>query len=332
MNIDKTNKVIILPAQPKSECSIEYKIINLPTSNLTSTKPYLVDSDSIYELNTILGNNTAYQLPTSGDAVKSYIFEPEDPSIEGGLLQSSKTIITSPFNFTYLLISIFHTHQEKFRNTFKTIDDIRDSLESLGEYTWVYDVPERIYLLSLDSICESIIEGNQERFYKYSVNKAMDWVNGKVTALSNFIFEEKGNSIMRKIQLELNDPTSIEGHIDEEVLQNTVMCYAIDYVCFSYLCKGVREVLVENLKYDFTKMETYLAEIKKKQRDLQIVDANMNEVNQTTSNANKTNIKDHNQNRNRNQSKNTQQLKRKKPVQKVAVGKGALDGFFKKKT
>ncbi|KAI5959162.1 uncharacterized protein KGF55_005505 [Candida pseudojiufengensis] len=330
MNIDKDTRVIILPKlaneseKTDTNQTQEYKIINLPTpSDLTKFKSYLIyeKSNKIYELNIIKGENSSITLK-NGDAVKSIIIESIDPQLNGGggggVLQSANIIIGSAFNFTFLLISIFERHVENFNNLFKTIEDIRDSLSSL-EGDWIYEINYDIYKQNLNNICDEILE-NDTLFYKYCSRKSIEWINNKILSLQNYILtSSNNNTILRKIILELNDSTQLNHIIDENLIKQNSLIYSIDYICDSYL-PFMKEKLIDYYNYDFHLVENYLIELKQKQKNLEIIENNMNEINSIT--ANTINNKNKNNNKKKNGSKNQSK--------KVAVGKGALDGFFKK--
>ncbi|KAI3406230.2 hypothetical protein KGF56_001072 [Candida oxycetoniae] len=319
MEIDKSSKVIVLPRLSPEKDLIEYKVVDLPIATLSSTKPYLITTQEVYELNTIKGDDSKVKL-SNGEAVKSIILEPQDHDIPGAVIQSGDVILATKFNIVYLLISIFDRHLSKFRN-FKTLEDIKDSLSSIvEEYSWIYDIPDTVYYRSLPVICDQIIEGNDEKFYKYSNEKSMSWVNDKIEAMSKFVREEKGNSILKRINMELNDPTNIESKVDTDVLQSTITRYSIDFICDSYLIPDIKPKLINQFKYDFTKMEKYLLGLSQKRKNLEAVEANMSDVNRITSNTKS----------NSNSNSRKQAMVKKKATNKVAVGKGALDGFFKR--
>ncbi|CCG25837.1 hypothetical protein CORT_0C04630 [Candida orthopsilosis Co 90-125] len=355
MQVDRDSQVIILPRSSTVESSREYKIINLPvtlsSAASTPTKSYLIQDSEIYELNVIKGDNSNSKLKL-GDAVKSFIFEPIPESIEtneesstdgapqGAVLQSCHTIVTSPYNFTYLLATIFEKHGDKF-SRFHTLDDIRDTLSSLElGHDWVYDIPRAVFMKSLANICESIAEGGSEekdlkegnedigdRFYKYSPDKSIAWVNSKVLALKQWILHSDDNrkttnSIVSKIKKELHDPTgtddpsNVQNETQHELTNQMALLYAIDYICDSYV-PIIKPKLISHFDYNFTQVDDYLTNLEQKQKNLEVVEANMNEVITTTANTTKASVA-------------AKKNGKKKPVKKVAVGKGALDGFFKK--
>ncbi|KAG5419298.1 hypothetical protein I9W82_003065 [Candida metapsilosis] len=362
MQVDKDSQVIILPrSKDNSSAPKEYKIINLPvsssatSSSSSTTKSFLIQDPNIYELNVIKGDNSSVKLK-SGDAVKSFIFEPvanqnasqlgddaPPTSNDGAVLQSCHTLIASPYNFTYLLITIFEKHGDKF-SRFHTLDDIRDTLSSLESgHDWVYDIPRSVFVKSLTHVCESIVEGGSgsemkddenedggDRFYKYSSIKSIEWVNTKVLALKEWtLYSNKGsstNSIMSKIKKELYDPTaagdtSNNNDHQDELTNQMALIYAIDYICDSYT-PSLKPKIISHFNYNFTQVDDHLSTLKQKQKNLEAVEANMNEVNTTTANTVKSSAAA--------AAAAAKKNNKKKPVKKVAVGKGALDGFFKK--
>ncbi|KAI5952598.1 hypothetical protein KGF54_003465 [Candida jiufengensis] len=310
MNVDKDTRVIILPKTEKGHQF--YKIINLPLpSDLTKLKSYLIyeNDNKIYELNIIKGDNSSVTLK-NGDAVKSIIIE--STTGNGGVLQSANILIGSPFNFTYLLISLFEKHYKQI-NVFKTVEDIRDSLVSL-ENDWIYDINSEVFTNSLSAICDEI-EENETKFFKYSNEKCIEWINSKILNLQKYIQSSNNNSILSKIKSELNDSTQINYIIDENLINEMSLLYSIDYICDSYLPQ-LKQQIISHYNYNFFKMETHLSELKQKQKNLEVIESNMNEINMITANANAANKK--------------KKQPPKKQVKKVAIGKGALDGFLKK--
>ncbi|EGW32856.1 uncharacterized protein SPAPADRAFT_136855 [Spathaspora passalidarum NRRL Y-27907] len=299
MHIDKDSRVILLP---ETESPAEFKILELPTSNnLSTTKSYLFDAttNSLYELNEIRTSESAKL--KSGDAVKSYILESDT---SGAIIQSPRTIISSKFNLVYLLISILSSQKE---DRFITVDDFMDRV------AWSHNLPESVISNALVQICDELDQGDA-KFYKFSLDKSIQFVNEKITKLVEFFTNEK-NTVIEKVRAELNDPTSTEV-VSQQLVSELTLQYAIDYVCGSYIAEPTfKQDLIKKYQYKFDNVDAYLAKLKEKQKSLAVVEANMNEVIHSTV---------------KNRKKEQKKTIKKVQTKKVAVGKGALDGFFKK--
>ncbi|RLV90159.1 hypothetical protein JA1_004757 [Spathaspora sp. JA1] len=306
MHIDKDSKVILLP---ETASPTEFKLIQLPISNnLNQTKSYLYEpiSTTIYELNQIRSIESAKL--KSGDAVKSFIIE--SGNSDGAIIQSPRTIISSKFNLCYLLISSLYGQKNDTR--FITIDDFMDRL------TWSQNLPESVLISALEKVCEEL-NNDDVTFYKFSIEKSLLFINEKILALVDFIANQP-NSIIDKIKAELTDPTNTTTEeIPQDILNQLILQYAIDYVCSTYIeDSNFKQDLINKFEYKFDQVEKYLVEIREKQKSLALVEANMNEViNSTIKNRNK-------------EKEQVKKSTKKIQVKKVAVGKGALDGFFKR--
>ena len=322
MYIDKDSKVILLPTISNNNQS-EFKIVQLPTSNnLQQLKSYLINQSTIYELNEIKGQESNKIKLKTGDAVKSFIIESTDS--DGAIIQSSKMIISSKFNIIYLLISIIYSSWKGKSSNFISIDDLMDRL------SWAHELPIDVFSKAMPMICDDIIEGG-EVFYKFSKVKAFEFVNDHIVKLKEYYFAGSANNentIIGKIKGELNDPTIAGATVKDDggkgvrVLEALTLSYAIDYICDSYIENLIKfkQELIDHFKYDFNEMNEYLDQLKQKKKDIAIVESNMNELITTSVKNNKK----------KNETTKKVTKTKKKEVKKVAVGKGALDGFFKR--
>ncbi|CAX44112.1 ribonuclease H2 subunit, putative [Candida dubliniensis CD36] len=336
--MDKESKVIILP---NTTSGSEFKIINLPNpTNLVITKSYLVHHDEdktsqLYELNIIGGEDDetdndnasakyrgAKLKSKSENSIKSLIFEP------GYVLQSPKIIISNKFNLSYLLISLFSNLNQQqspqsslpenlFNDNFKSLEDLKDQLlNNYRENTdndWVLEIPDQLYHQSLANLCDIITENIDESFYRFDLIKILHWLNGKVVALQKYILtsnDEPNNSILTKLKLELN-PSMSNNIIEDQLLNDLSLLYSIDYIFNSYLDNGVnnylKQKLLEQFKYDFTRVLKYIDDLKIQQNLIEnVLESNL---------------------------KSTTNNTKKKPSTGTAnkkVKRGAIDSFFKK--
>lgn len=317
MEVDKSTKVILLPKEDVNQ----YTVVNLPLSkDLSRSKPFFINGDGslILELNEVTGDNQYTKkegapILKTGDAVKSFIFENTLTSIPSGfVLESSHMITTSRFSLVYLLQSILHNNQDVFSKRYITLEDVCDLIESLcSEKDWVHKISPATYQRSLAIICQEIDE-NDELFYKYSAEKSLAFVSAKIDALVALLKQQREKiSLYNHLYSKLLDPTE-SFSVTSDIVDQMVVRYAIDFVCDSYCLAEVKNEMVR--KHDFTKLDAHIDGIATKQKNLLIVEENITTVVKTTAAAKKKEVK----------------KVKKKEVKKIAVGKGALDGFFKK--
>ncbi|EMG47097.1 hypothetical protein SBY92_000736 [Candida maltosa Xu316] len=284
--MDKDSKVVILPPSPGP-----FKIINLPIpSDLTTTKSYLIEESTIYEL-TIIDGSTSSDIPkqkTSGIPIKSFIFEP------GYVLESPNVIISNKFNISYLFLSILK--DQKIMDRYCNLETFKDNLSM----AWIFDIPDEIIEQGLDTICDVTVQ-NCEKFYKFNMDKSLDWIHLKITLLETFIKSTTNNSILMKIKHELSP--NMED-IPQDKLDQLITLYALDYICS--IC-DVQQGLVEKFKYEFNDLNEYIKVLNDNEKNLEVVESNLNDL----KTANK---------------KVKQPVKQEKKVKKV----GAIDSFFKR--
>lgn len=339
MTVDSQTKIIVLPDQYST-----FKIINLPNpAELVTKKSYLLAEDDsaykIFELREVNGNNPYSSnnilLPKSSDSVKSWIIEtsvqngPKLSStvVSGGyILQSPNLIVSSIFNPAYLLASIFCTHAATFSKRFITIEDFIDTLSGLYEDLWVQELPQSLYSDCLPLVCDTIVE-NGETFYKFSMPVTLTFLKSKVAKLvehflsSDLKLAPGGQpQFLQHIKSKLYERNQDQTSIPEDILRLAVEKHVVDLILGSYCLPSVLDEYLKTQASDFSKYDLHLKELEQKKKDLAMVEQNMNDIAESSAKA----------------SANSKSKKKpdpkKKPVKKVAVGKGALDGFFKKAT
>jgi hypothetical protein len=304
-------KVILLPENGLGS----YSVIELPTAkDLEVSKPFLLQDSQLYELKVINGNNPHAVLANgpqlaNSDGVRSWIFEDND----GMVVQSGNLVVTSKFNLCYLLLSLLYKNPQMFTQRFITIEDLLDKFSSLyGEL--IMSIPKEMLLRSLPTLCE-IVSQDDEEYYKFSLSKANEFINEKVTALVKFI-ENGNNSLADVIMAKISDASTPD--VPDNIRELAQLNYAIEFVCNSYTLASFKQQFIVSRQIDFTDLNAYLLKLTEAQKTRAIVEQSVNNI--AASNANATK-------KNPSQSKKTT----KKPTaKKVAVGKGALDGFFKK--
>lgn len=250
-------------------------------------------------------------------------------------MQSPKIIISNKFNLSYLLISLFlNINQQKsqqqsqqsslssenlFNDNFKSLEDLKDQLlneyrEDTNNNDWVLEIPDQLYHQSLINLCDVITENIDESFYRFDLSKILHWLNEKVLALQKYILTND-NSILTKLKLELN-PSMSNNNIEDQLLNDLGLLYSIDYIFNSYLDDGVnsflRQKLLEEFKYDFTRVLKHIDDLKIQQSLIEnVLESNLKS---TTNNTKSSSTK-------------------KKPATGTTnkkVKRGAIDSFFKK--
>ncbi|ODV82309.1 uncharacterized protein CANTADRAFT_4320 [Suhomyces tanzawaensis NRRL Y-17324] len=308
MHIDKNSRVVVLPS-PGS-----YQVIEVPSSrDLSQKKSMLIQNGQLMEINEIKGTpKSSMPKLNNGGAVKSLLFEGANADIPGFVLQSPLMLVGTPFNIVYLMISIMYHNQDVFTKRFITLEDVIDQLGQIHSGEWVTAISNEQYVASLAKVCEMIDE-NGEQFYKFSLEKAVQFIKSKVEALkAHFDAKKEELSLYNTFKQQVLDPTN-DSPIPSEVIDQLTLKSSINFVCDSYLTGEFKARISEG--HNFDEVENWIAKVENNKKSLEVVEESLKEVVKTTTKANRVQKK----------AKVT-----KKVVKKVAVGKGALDGFFKK--
>lgn len=318
MTVGSDTKVILLPKESSNQLS--FKILKLPLdSKGVLVKSFLLGGNELFELLEVKGVNSFSNKNTvllkNGTSVKSFVFE-GDGNSHSLILQSPNVLVATKFNLVFLLILIMYKN-DSFNKRFITLEDFIDSITEIYEdKTWVYEIPKELFATALRLICE-LIEENGEEFFKFSIQKTIAFLTSKVESLTQFI-KSKPNSIIMKIRAELIDPTNTEPIIPENILDISILKHALYLICNSYITEDIIEDLKSLKNYLFKELDDYMKSMNIKKKEIETVESGMNEIASTSSKV---------------RNKKKVEIKKKatkKTVKKVAVGKGALDGFFKK--
>lgn len=228
---------------------------------------------------------------------KSIIFENES---EGRIQELEQVIITTEFNVTYLLISLlFAQPSTTTQKNFITIENIIDN------HSWLNKLSYPLIQTGLNNICDVIEEGD-DFFYKINPEKINQYISTKVDKIAQHLSQEH-NSLFLKLKLNLY--VDSETEIPENYLPLEIRYQSIQVVKQNL----VNNVDIPALNEDFDDLLKYKKDVVKKLTSKQLMN---------TQPASEHKPKP---------SNNTNKAKAKKPVKKVAVGKGALDSFFTKK-
>lgn len=306
MEVDERTKLILLPKGYSS-----FDILTLPFGDLK--KNVLATDDQLYEIREIHGSSEhdvrpEPELPLGG-AVKSIIIERRD-SLQGAVVKSPNLLTTNPFNIAYYALNLMYKQKEVFTSRFHTLEDILDNLTILSSHNTLISKIEQ----SMDILCTSI-EENKDHFYKLSLDKSFDYLSTKITSLKNFLIDTPDLILTGHIKSSLYlagvEPTT-------EIVNLQILKYSMDMIFGSYLSEQMKEDYLKHAKYDFSLLDEFVKRQESKNRALAAIEENMGSVVLSTKQA-------------KNNSKISKTVKSsKKPAKKVAIGKGALDSFFKR--
>ncbi|CAM9018109.1 unnamed protein product [Wickerhamomyces anomalus] len=312
-----TARVVLLPDTEESTI----KLVNIPHPRTNHEHHYVLVNDQLYEFNEIDNDNphsktNHLRSVTKNDnkPVRSLILENSDSSLPGLVLEESNIIISTKFNFVYVLISYFNSQLEQgkeFRR-YQSLQDLTDVLEE--ELPVISKIPESLLTDALEKISDSIDE-NGDKFYRYSEEKVYEFLKNKVEIISK--------SFPKSIQSQLVNPilypVNIEDPIPENIINLALNKYSIHLIS-SYLHPKVESKLLD--LYKFQELEAYITKVseeksKKKAAEDQI--QNLNQINA--------------QNKRTLGKQETGSRKKPTVTKKITpkVSKGPLDGFFGKK-
>lgn len=312
MFVDQDTKVILLPHGESNFhiCTLRFG---------SSEKQILFSQDHVYELRLISGQTSYSSRPepklSNGEAVKSLILENSDPKKSGAVISKPEIINTTKLNLVYFALRIMWEHNDVDSTRYHTIEDI---IEQFNAYIKPQKLAEGLknhLTRAIEYVCD-IIEEAGETFYRFSPSKATTFVGEKVEALSNLLQSSPDFALTEFIKGKLNAYDAAPP----DILELQIKKYAVEFTFSSYLTQEMKADFCVRCGLDFSALDNYSKEQEAKQKTLAMVETNMASIVQTTTKARSTNIK-----------KGKPSKATKKVVKKVAVGKGALDGFFGKK-
>lgn len=294
--LSETTKILILPQEVEEIALFDVQLSGQERSLITG-------NNEVYEVLEVIGHSSfdttpAPQLP-SMKAVKSIILESENG--DGYCLQSPNVLLATKFDMTYFFSALLHDRLS-FSSRYKSASDIKDELLDLAVINGWNDIIECAFQRSLANICQSILEGD-EAYFKFSREKFFSFLRQKVEKLSDFIFRSPNLSLHKMIRSSL--VSSIQ--VPEDIFRAQTLRYATDMVLLSYYNPTLRDEFIDAEGYKFDDLLSYLEEARKDNENGAIL---------TPLSTVSTKIV-------------PRKNKGKKDL-RVAVGKGALDSFFKK--
>lgn len=312
MFVDKDTKVVLLP---KEESNVQIASLRFGSSE----KQILFSEDKVYELRLISGQTSYSSRPepklSNGEAVKSLIIENENGEDEGAVLASPEIVNVSKFNLIYFVLRIMWENKNVDNSRYHTMEDILDQFNTyITPQQQIVGIKKHL-ITAIDHVCETIEEAG-DSFYKFSPSKGNSFISRKVEDLSALLQSSPNFSLSEFIKSKLN----AYEEAPSDMLELQIKKYAVEFIFGSYLTQEMKADFILKSGLDFSKLDDYFKEQEDKQKTIAMVESNMASIVQTTSKAKSVTAK---------KGKTTKTTK--KVVKKVAVGKGALDGFFGKK-
>jgi len=312
-------RLVLFPGQAPNGI---IKMINLPHPRTAQEHHYILMNDELYELSEVDDDNphskSNYLRPlTKSDSkpVRSLVLENSHSSTAGVILEESNIIISTKFNFTYVLISYFIKQLEKGKESkrYQSLEDLTDVLED--GIPIITQVPEPLFIKALEKICD-VIDENDEKFYRFSEEKTYEFLKAKVKTLSNSF----PKSIQSQIVNPMIYPVNIEESIPDDINALALTRYSI-HLLSSYLHLKVESKL--HSLYDFKQLDSYIEKLQDEKAKKKAAEEQIQNVNQINA-QNKRSFGGKQENGSR---------KKAAPAKKTApkLTKGPLDGFFTKK-
>lgn len=316
LEISTTTKIIIAPDQIGT-----YELIQLTFNERRIL--LAVTADQLYELNDVgaaskFGNRQEPRLK-DGKCVKSLIFESNDPYTKGFVLSSPNFVTLTKFDIMYSVLNWMSCEKGESRR-YQPAADIIDEFGNILEDKSVAASLSPFIEKALTQICETIVEGDQF-FFRLDRTKAFSLLRERISSLKTVLLENNSFSLLALVQESLTDSPE---KFSQDILDLQMTKFSIDLIFESYLTTELKRNFIESAAYDFTPLSLFITASDNHKRALAIVDAN-HAANGTRLEQRKGQVK-----RNSAAIDKKANGKGKRAAQKVAVGKGVLDSFFKR--
>lgn len=314
-------QVIILPKHSAGP----FQILNLPNPHDHVMNKFLLDKSSlqILELKKINYKNphlTGQKVVTTrdGQVIKSLLLTNEN---DGMVLEKLEFLVGTNYDITWLLLSNYERAVESINNddSFKPrllpkqdmIESWQDSHSVLsGIPAFFFENNDRLDV-SISKIFDILVE-NDESYYRLSIPKILKFLSDKV----NLILDKFPESLYKKL-IKQKLLISVEEELSLELIRSAKIHHSINLIsCY------ISTLLISKLNKIYEKelviYKDHLARMSNMKSLQNVALDNLNNLN--------SNLKVEK----RVMTQQNKAVKKKKVVAKVAVGKGALDGFFKK--
>lgn len=299
MTFDKNSRLFVLPGDAPQLQGFKWVFAG-------KSRTLLSDGNNIYETVEVSAKSpfqlNGEPLTTSETAVKSIILEPKEIHELGFSIPNANLIYCSTFDMLYPITAFLYENILKLETRYHSIDDVIDYLEEyrmIEPSSWVSYLREPIVqsLMSLGLL----INENGEEYLKFDYSRLFECLKDRVDALSNYILTDRNSALYKKSLTDLGG----EEVASPEMIKTNATRLAMDMVFDSYLNLAIKLEYAKRYDHNFQELDSIIASQKK------------------TSQRSEPRIPE----------KREQPVakKRKSAPSKVAVGKGALDAFFKPK-
>lgn len=311
VEIDDTTRVLVVP-----DGVLELALLRI--DNGVIKKTIAIAGDQVYEIRE-MGPPSQYDsrpepcLP-SGGPVKSIILESVESGDQGAVLKNPNVLNCTRFNLIYPTLAWMGVKRDVYASRYHAFDELVDEFAN-----WLQVLPQVLPRGAMnscvESICDSIVE-NSELYYKLSSTKMQAFLASKVEALKTKLLANPHFSLTTLI----HESLALDGSTQatDEILQLQCHKFSVDFIFGSYLNETLKSEFLQNSGVDYSKLDEFM-----RNQDLALKARKVVENNRASV-ANSTNKQK------ANESSNSKKTK-KQPAKKVAIGKGALDSFFKQK-
>lgn len=311
---NETTKVLVIP-----KCINRLEVVNIKYGELS--KSLAVTEEHIYELRELgpvseFDNKGWPQLP-GGEALRSIILEPIPNKSMGAVLSDPNFIALAKFDMVFPFITWVTSDPNFNLSRAHTSEDITEGFLSSIEYTQPLQLLELYVLDCIDRTCESV-EEHGEQFFKASQTKMHHLIAEKIFRMRDVLLENPSYILINKVKGNFLD-THVE--VPKIVFEQQVLKFCTDFVFGTYLDETIREEHDKHMGQDYSELQSFLKSQEERQQSATIAELNLSTIHVKA----KPESADRQKN-NMNPVKAT-----KKRSSKIAVGKGALDHFFKKK-
>lgn len=318
--IDQKSVRIVLV--PQKNGSSSYTSLKLRGPVGDEEREYLIEhpSNELYSINKTNfkdSYNPKQKLTPHSEPIKSILVtksechDLEEPCLIVG--QQPEMYVVTQFNPIYFLLSFFIPYLQRDSIRMLTMEDLGEKFEesdSLGEL-----IRNKVPLQSqLTKICDTVDE-NGDTFYRISKNKVVEYLKSKIENIvkdfPSSIASKLINMLTSGIQEDQLKPT-------DEILRENQIKTSIQLLS-SYVDDYYLDLVRK--AYSFDELNDYTKKLAKFREMNMIAEENLRSLNENQS-----------KERGRKRSKKEPARKsKKKAVKKVAIGKGALDMFFRHK-
>lgn len=259
----------------------------------------------------ILHDLILYQLRAmeTNETPSSFVLEMQND--HGAVMNNSdyKILVATKFNLNFKLFLLL---QRATRG--KSIDNLVDD-----ELSGIIDcdrngkgIPlEVIEKYLQDASIWDVITEAGEAYYRYNQEKCLKWLQLRVERLVEFHLNYPYSSIVKQFKKDYDDAS-------QQMIELHIRRFAVGFITHAYGLGTLFDPLSK--LYDFSLLDEMIQAQKETLKQRQLVEANLRATSDTSNN----------QKKRPSTAKASANKRGKKAAPKVAVGKGALDSFFKK--